>query len=400
MSLLKESNAQYYSGQRVLGPLSSGTTELTFGNSASGEGFNTTLVSAYSFDGVSITQTSSHSNFNLFTVNTNGTTTPLPENIIYIIDPSKNTVGLLGNLAAGSFILCQLKEYAVNENYGSYSYISLDDIVDNFIVGYTGEDQILNNVKRSNILFHAKRSLQELSYDTLPCLKSQELTVPPNLSVPIPQDYVNYVRVAWSDSSGVLHTINPLEGLSSNPAELPLQDNKGIPTQNSFEENNEAKQSLIEENWKNANDKNINGEFDIDTYSGIYDYVWWRFVYGRRFGLDPQYSNSNGWFSVNERTGTFSFSSDLANSLIVIKYISDGLGDGKDMKVPKLAEEAMYMSMMYNIISTRRNIDPGTKAFYKKEKSAKTRNAKIRLNNIKLDTFTQVMRGKSKWIKH
>ena len=32
--------------------------------------------------------------------------------------------------------------------------------------------------------------------------------------------------------------------------------------------------------------------------------------------------------------------------------------------------------------------------------SAKLRNAKIRLSNIKLDEIVQVMRGKSKWIKH
>ena len=32
--------------------------------------------------------------------------------------------------------------------------------------------------------------------------------------------------------------------------------------------------------------------------------------------------------------------------------------------------------------------------------SAKLRNAKIRLSNIKLDQIVQVMRGKSKWIKH
>ena len=35
----------------------------------------------------------------------------------------------------------------------------------------------------------------------------------------------------------------------------------------------------------------------------------------------------------------------------------------------------------------------------KQEKSAKLRNAKIRLSNVKLDEIVQVMRGKAKWIK-
>ena len=36
----------------------------------------------------------------------------------------------------------------------------------------------------------------------------------------------------------------------------------------------------------------------------------------------------------------------------------------------------------------------------KKEASAKMRNAKIRLSNMKVEEMTQVLRGKSKWIKH
>ena len=84
----------------------------------------------------------------------------------------------------------------------------------------------------------------------------------------------------------------------------------------------------------------------------------------------------------------------------MFKYISDGLAYDKDSKIPKLAEEAMYMSIMYNVIASRKDIDPGTKAFYKREKYVKTRNAKIRMQNLKIDDIVQVFRGQSKWIKH
>ena len=36
---------------------------------------------------------------------------------------------------------------------------------------------------------------------------------------------------------------------------------------------------------------------------------------------------------------------------------------------------------------------------YKREKFAATRNAKLRLSNIKLEELTQILRDKSKWIK-
>ena len=49
---------------------------------------------------------------------------------------------------------------------------------------------------RTDVIFHAKRGLQEFSYDTLKSIKSQELTIPDSLSLTIPQDYVNYVKLS------------------------------------------------------------------------------------------------------------------------------------------------------------------------------------------------------------
>jgi hypothetical protein len=71
-----------------------------------------------------------------------------------------------------------------------------------------------------------------------------------------------------------------------------------------------------------------------------------------------------------------------------------------DSKIPKLAEEALYAYILHAVISTRRNQPEYVVQRLRREKSAKLRNAKIRLSNIKLGEITQVMRGKSKWIKH
>ena len=85
--------------------------------------------------------------------------------------------------------------------------------------------------------------------------------------------------------------------------------------------------------------------------------------------------------------------------MIVFEYISDGLAYDLDTRVPKMAEDAMYAYIIYSIISTRINQPEYIVMRLKKEKSAKLRNAKIRLSNIKLDEIVQVMRNKSKWIK-
>jgi hypothetical protein len=65
-----------------------------------------------------------------------------------------------------------------------------------------------------------------------------------------------------------------------------------------------------------------------------------------------------------------------------------------------MAEDAMYAYILHSIVSTRANYPEYLVQRLNKEKFAKLRNAKLRLSNIKLHEIVQVMRGKSKWIKH
>jgi len=51
------------------------------------------------------------------------------------------------------------------------------------------------------------------------------------------------------------------------------------------------------------------------------------------------------------------------------------------------------------LVSGRSNIPEYVVQRFKKEKFAETRKAKIRLSNIKMEEFTQVLRGISKPIK-
>ena len=388
MGLITETNAQYYSGQQVFPNLANPVTDPTFECT-----FNTPVVSAFDSTGIQI---ASHSNYTIY-LDSGAGYIPQAETDSYISDFAKNIVTLKGTYAGGS-VYIELKQPSIADNYGSYEYVSLTDIVNNFMMAYVGMDKLIPRIKRSDVIFHAKRGLQEFSYDTLKSIKSQELTIPPSLSVPIPQDYVNYVRCSWIDHQGVQRIIYPVNNLTSSPTELPLQDNEGIPTQNSFGENNEAAQSFTNERWKRDQPNDITGRLDREN-SNVWNYAWWKLAYGRRYGLDPQYSQTNGWFQINERTGKFSFSSDLAAKLIVLEYISDGLALDMDSKVPKMAEDALYAHINHSILSSRINTPEYIVQRYQRERAAKLRNAKIRLSNLKLDEIVQVFRGKSKWIK-
>ena len=89
------------------------------------------------------------------------------------------------------------------------------------------------------------------------------------------------------------------------------------------------------------------------------------------------------------------------NKIITLKYVSDGVsGKDEDITLHKFAEEAMYKHIAHSLLSTRTNVPEYMVARFKKEKAAAKRNAKLRLSNIKIEEIAQVMRNKSKQIKH
>ena len=151
------------------------------------------------------------------------------------------------------------------------------------------------------------------------------------------------------------------------------------------------------DSWKNFKTQqpaeNNNDDFDYDDE--LFDYN-----IGQRYGLDPYYANVNGSFYIDENSGLIHFSSNLANTTIVLKYISDSLGTEEEMKVPKLAEEALYKYIAHNVLATRANVPEYVVNRFKREAYASKRKAKLRLSNLKIEELTQILRGKSKQIKH
>ena len=398
MSLITENNQQYYAGsQSFLSAAGSGQQFITT--------FDTNLV----FGSYNPIETNyALNNFKLYTAAPGN-----PNYTEYVLDYTVvgNTITITGNLDDNTSVVVQLKTETggnygnkdafgntVQDNWGSYAYTKLNDVINNFIVAYVGAGKLIPSVKRTDVIFHAKRAMQEFSYDTLKSINSQELNIPSSLSVAIPQDYVNYVNIYWVDDQGVKHIIMPTQ-LTSNPYSIPIQDQQGIPTQDNFGNNVEGT-SITEERWANNNLKERNEIRDNSLFGFGSFYGEDGYGAGQLYGLDPQNANINGYFTINEREGKFSFSSDLVGKLIILEYISDGLSSNLHTRVPKMAEEAMYAYISHAIIASRSNQPEYIVNRLKKEKSAKLRNTKIRLSNIKLNEIVQVLRGQSKWIKH
>mgnify|MGYP003655628207 CR=1 FL=1 len=526
--------------------------------------------------------------------------------------------------------------YYQGKNYGGYQFTSLEDIINQFIVVYVGQEKLIPKASRTDVAFHAQRAMQELSFDTFKSVKSQEITLPPSNTMILPHDYVNYTKLSWSDSAGIKHplyptkdTSNPFKilqeadgsyvttldinsvfengdfsspisstpwlkspdngssqgsdisvanggpvpqnntsqgivngqyewkhvgralsggnlttrhfslwqtidvseidflsvsakGISSAPdtgktagvvrlgfstqIDITAQDpsdpnqvngtdlrwdgynpkhtnptsptvaNGGKPSKNmdttifdvpnletsinyiEFSDGTGVFQSLelIDVDVRNLDtvdllvvssggdigtsaalhasntstvgvsgtnaidDIIISAEADLSvlqsggestTWSGYksttpndnvdrYDDGTYDLVKGERYGVDPVRAQVNGSFYVDNLRGLINFSSNVSGKTVILDYISDSLGTDGEMQVHKFAEEAMYKWITHAILASKANVPEYQVARFKKERFAAIRQAKLRLSNLKIEELTQVLRGKSKHIKH
>ena len=433
-----------------------------------------------------------------------------------------------------------------DENYGNYQFTSLADIINQFIVAYVGQDKIISKARRTGVQFHAMRALQELSFDTFKSTKSLEFTVPATLKMPLPQDYVNYVKISSVDDAGIMHVLypsiksfNPTAYQQNDDGSYKLETNSyirknpnasgSLPASNQYEEygitatgrtsnkdgvgdikSNKLLPKFKKEtrvaitNTSGHNDRELvygpGSGMQMNFYTAGHDIVVGMTVYGPgipenttvktvgdstsgnypgmgitmtnpayeqwlldgsvgtnpgrpfdtqiageevifvdlnkqsdtasryktytaattssdvdydnydddiylpreggRYGIQPENAQANGTFYIDPASGCIYLSSNVSGKIIILEYISDSLGTDEEMIVHKFAEEAMYKHIAHAILATRANTPEYLVNRFKKEKFAAKRVAKLRLSNIKIEELSQILRNKSKHIKH
>ena len=280
-----------------------------------------------------------------------------------------------------------------DESLGNYQYITLQDAVNNFIFSYVGTDKIIPKVKKADVLFHAQRCIQELSYDTLRSEKSHEIEVPTTLKMKLPHDYVNYIKLCYVDNDGVERILYPARK-TNNP--------KGILQNDDFDYLFDGGDgSLLESSdsteWTRYQANSGTPGNDLDKRYDINDFDT---AEGKRYGLSPENAQVNGIYYIDQYRGNIHFSSTMSQKTVVLYYISDGVATEEDKLVHKFAEEALYKWIAHGILATRANVQEYLVARFKKERFAAVRQAKLRLSNLKSEELTQIMRNKSKVIKH
>jgi hypothetical protein len=293
-------------------------------------------------------------------------------------------------------------KYPENENWGSYQYVSLEDIVNNFLLMYSGNHSLVNNEERYKVLFHAKRAIQELNYDAFKELKVLELTVSNNLIFVLPSDFVNWVRISLYKDGWLRPLSENIQTLSSKAY---LQDNTGQilfdqdgnilqPQYSSmdFDRLSKIKKSIY---LNQASPYNEQYGWDMDGT--------WCFDYniGAAYGLNTETANANPTFNIDKKSGVINFDSPMAGQQCVLEYVSDGMegGDNSLITVNKLFEAYIYAAIEYEILSSKLGVQEYVVNRARKKRRSLYNNAKIRISNIHPGRLLMNLRGMDKIIK-
>jgi len=263
-----------------------------------------------------------------------------------------------------------------------------------------GNDKLVNNVPRYNVLFHAKRAIQEVNYDALKEIKVLEISVCDDLKFVLPNDYVNYVRMSLY-KDGILRPLS--ENIQTNYSNSYLQDHN---CRILFDQDGNVLEgtSLLDyDRITNQTKTMYMGDGPFYGMEGFNLNSAWYFNYsiGTRFGLNTETANKNPTYRIDKKSGVINFSSGMQNELCILEYISDGMENGDDslVQVNKLIEEFMYAYLKYAILNSKTGVQEYIVQRAKKDKTALLRNAKIRLSNIHPGRLLMNLRGQSKWIK-
>lgn len=255
--------------------------------------------------------------------------------------------------------------------HGNYQYVSLEEVVESMVQDSLDEDSYLKNTPRFKIIKAALEGIRKL-VDTANDVKGFEITVPDNLQVVVPMDFVNWVRVSLVVFDPItrgfmMHPLN--ENRNINTAIGYLQDHKG---------------DLLFDHEGNI--------LTADSSSG-YGHGYKRYKVsdmgpcGQGRYLEPRDVSVYGEFVLDERKGVFLFSSDLMDKEVVIEYVSDGLQEklkGKGVTVHKGIVKPLEDWIYYTCIRRRRNVPANEKDRALKDFQTSLHKANISRLNLKL----------------
>ena len=289
----------------------------------------------------------------------------------------------------------------------SNAFISLNDIINNFLISYTGPGKLIPDAKRTEVVFHARRCLQEFAYETL---KSQMNTTgtttayvagsagPPIVPrvypyYPLPSDFVATISLTRSP----LIPSATLTGVS-------ITSSFGQFACNTVTEITVGGTVTISGAFGGSG--SITGYTNPKTYYVIAVTGTTSFQLSETLGgpgvvttigtptgltyvlantsvpmtqVTTQPTTSTTQYYIDYVNDRIYFGSTISQFNIAYNYLSNALTTDETASIPKLAEEALYSCMIYAILANRENTNPNVLQRLLMEKVVMLERSKSRL---------------------
>lgn len=242
------------------------------------------------------------------------------------------------------------------DRWGKNINISLADIVNEFMATIQPDDYVAN-VSRQHVLIKARTILSELYFDVVNEVRAVKLEVSSRLTIPLPEDYVGYVRLSYVDDEGKVHLMTKND--SNAIAKEYLQD---------------MDYNYLFDDEGNILEGDGRDDMTLDYYNDN------RCIHISR----DQRLFYNGTFKIDNSKGAIYVSSELAGYEIILEYLTDGLEKKKpsEIYIHKFAKKAMLDGIFYELITNRRNVPEYAIVRARKYYINSKRKAKARINAI------------------
>lgn len=271
---------------------------------------------------------------------------------------------------------------ATGTNSEAMNFVSLRQVIDDFIVTMDSDDYI-SNVSDVAIRNIALRGIREFGFDVSSRIRSLKRTVASNNTITLPEDYVDLVKIGVVGSDGILRVLGQNKNLNYSRVI------DGPATSDSASGPLDIASNLITDrkDSKTATSGSETGDQDFDYY--IFENYLFQGGVGRLYGLGG--GHLAGEYRVNLDQNRIEIDTSDSATEVVIEYVADEARSTNPV-IHVYAEEALRSYMYYKLCERKSTVPANEKARARAEYYNERRKAKARMSNFSMDEALKTIR--------
>jgi hypothetical protein len=271
----------------------------------------------------------------------------------------------------------------VNDNGEAMNFVSLRQVIDDFIITMDGDDYI-SNASDAAIRNIALRGIREFGFDVSSRVRSLKRTIQSNNTVILPEDYVDLVKIGVVDSEGIIRVLGQNKNINYS-----FKDTSTVANGDSANGPLDIASNFIQnrEESKGATANNSSGGGDFDHY--IFENYIFQGGIGRMYGTGG--GHLMGEYRINLDQNRIEIDTESGITEVVLEYIADEARSTNPV-IHVYAEEALRSYIYYKLCERKSTVPANEKARARREYYNDRRLAKARLGNFSKEEALKTIR--------